>query len=180
MPILINGVFNLIFTEFNKKKLKNNSMESIEKFLKTMLSIVNSDNLGLSQDIKDMNEKSLKNICDCFINIRDKLNDELMNLLEIKKLKKDYQDYIKKVYDNKTDDYKKKMSYEKFCKNVENLIYDNIAHNKKEIINNVMNHGFIFFIFEVIKSGINEQFKESEEKILNEIYTEIFKELNKN
>jgi len=43
-----------------------------------------------------------------------------------------------------------------------------------------MNHGFIFFIFEVIKSGINEQFKESEEKILNEIYTEIFKELNKN
>ena len=43
-----------------------------------------------------------------------------------------------------------------------------------------MNHGFIFFIFEVIKSGINEQFKHSEEKRVNEIYIEIFKELNKN
>ena len=103
-----------------------------------------------------------------------------MDLLEIQKLKKDYQDYIKSVYEEKPDYYKKEMTYEKFCKNVENLIYDNFAHNKKEIINNVMNHGFIFFIFEVIKSGINEQFKESEEKILNEVYTEIFKELNKN
>ena len=112
--------------------------------------------------------------------ILEKVMSHLRKKKKIKKLKKDYQDYIKNIYDNKTDDYKKKMTYEKFCKNVENLIYDNIAHNKKEIINNVMNHGFIFFIFEVIKSGINEQFKESEEKILNEIYTEIFKELNKN
>ena len=180
MPILINGVFNLIFTEFNIKKLKTNSMESVEKFQEAMLSIVNSDKLNLSEEIKDRNKSSLQNICDCFKNSREKLIDDLMDLLEIKKLKKDYQDYIKNIYDNKTDDYKKKMTYEKFCKNVENLIYDNIAHNKKEIINNVMNHGFIFFIFEVIKSGINEQFKESEEKILNEIYTEIFKELNKN
>ena len=71
------------------------------------------------------------------------------------------------------------MSFEKFSKNVEELIYDNIAHNKKEIINNVLNHGFIFFILEIIKTGIKEQFKDSEETILNEIYTEIFKELNK-
>ena len=180
IPILINGVFNLIFTEFNIKKLTKNSMESIEKFLETMLSIVNSDKLGLSQDIKDKNKNSLINICECFKNIRDKLKEDLMDLLEIQKLKKDYQDYIKSVYEEKPDYYKKEMTYEKFCKNVENLIYDNFAHNKKEIINNIINQGFIFYIFEVIKSGINEQFKESEEKILNEIYTEIFKELNKN
>ena len=109
MPILINGVFNLIFTKFNVKKLKNNSMESIEKFLKTMISIVNGDNLGLSQDVKDKNENSLKNICDCFKIIRDKLNVELVNLLEIKKLKKDYQDYIKRIYDSKNDEYKKNV-----------------------------------------------------------------------
>ena len=97
IPILINGVFNLIFTEFNIKKLTKNSMESIEKFLETMLSIVNSDKLGLSQDIKDKNKNSLINICECFKNIRDKLKEDLMDLLEIQKLKKDYQDYIKSV-----------------------------------------------------------------------------------
>ena len=179
IPILINGVFNLIFTEFNIKKLKTNSMESIEKFLETMLSIVNSDSLGLSQEIKDKNKASLQSICDCFKNIRDALKDDLIDLLEIKKLKKDYKDFIKTVYYNKKDDYKKQMSYEQFCVNVENLIYDNFAHNKNEIINNIINYGFLQFIFEFIKSGINEQFKEKEEKILNEIYTEIFKELNK-
>ena len=79
----------------------------------------------------------------------------------------------------KSESYKKEMSFEKFAKKVEDLIYDNIAHNKKEIINNVLNHGFISFILDIIKTGIEEQFKDSEEKILNEIYTEIFKELNK-
>ena len=44
----------------------------------------------------------------------------------------------------------------------------------------MINHGFILLMFEIIKSGINEQFKDSEEKILNEIYSEIFKEMNKN
>ena len=159
--------------------MKTNSMESIEKFLETMLSIVNSDSLGLSQEIKDKNKASLQSICDCFKNIRDALKDDLIDLLEIKKLKKDYKDFIKTVYYNKKDDYKKQMSYEQFCVNVENLIYDNFAHNKNEIINNIINYGFLQFIFEFIKSGINEQFKEKEEKILNEIYTEIFKELNK-
>ena len=180
IPILINGVFNLIFTEYNIKTLKIESMKSIEKFLNAILNIVNSDNLGLLQDVKDKNKNSLQSICDCFKNIRDNLKDNLMNLLEFKNLKNNYQDFIKNVYDRKSDAYKKEMSYEKFCQYVENLIYNNISHNKNEIINNLINLGFISFILEVIKSGINEQFKDSEEKILNEIYTEIFKELNKN
>ena len=178
MPLLINGVFNLIFTEYNIKKLKDNSMESIEKFLEKMIAIVNSDKLGLTQDIKNENKTSLKNMCDCFKKIKNELKDDLVDLLEIKKLKKDYRNYIKIIYDKKSKDYKKDMTFENFCENVENLIYDNFAHNKDEIINNLINLGFILYIFDFIKSGINEQFKDIEEKILNEIYTKIFKELN--
>ena len=178
MPLLINGVFNLIFTEYNIKKLKDNSMESIENFLEKMIAIVNSDKLGLTQDIKNENKTSLKKMCDCFKNIKNELKDDLVDLLEIKKLKKDYRNYIKIIYDKKSSDYKKDMTFENFCENVENLIYDNFAHNKDEIINNLINLGFILYIFDFIKSGINEQFKDIEEKILNEIYTKIFKELN--
>ena len=178
MPLLINGVFNLIFTEYNIKKLKDNSMESIEKFLEKMIAIVNSDKLGLTQDIKNENKTSLKKMCDCFKNIKNELKDDLVDLLEIKKLKKDYRNYIKIIYDKKSSSYKKDMTYENFCENVEHLIYDNFAHNKDEIINNLINLGFILYIFDFIKSGINEQFKDIEEKILNEIYTKIFKELN--
>ena len=117
-------------------------------------------------------------MCDCFKNIKNELKDDLVDLLEIKKLKKDYRNYIKIIYDKKSSDYKKDMTFENFCENVENLIYDNFAHNKDEIINNLINLGFILYIFDFIKSGINEQFKDIEEKILNEIYTKIFKELN--
>ena len=179
IPILINGVFNLIFTEYNIKLLTKNSTENLEKFLGTIINIVNNDKLGLNKEVKNQNKDSLTKICNCFKSIRDKLKDDLSDLLEIKKLKKDNLEFIKSVYEKKSDSYKKEMSFEKFSKNVEDLIYDNIAHNKKEIINNVLNHGFIFFILEIIKTGIKEQFKDSEETILNEIYTEIFKELNK-
>ena len=180
IPILINASFNLIFNEFIIKKLKNNFIESVEKFSEAMLNIINSDKLGLSQEIKDKNQNSLIKICACFKNIKDKIKDKLMGLLDKKQLKEDYQDNIKNIYDSKSDDYKKKMTYDKFCNNVEELIYGNFSDNKEEIIINMINHGFILFMFEIIKSGINEQFKDSEEKILNEIYSEIFKEMNKN
>ena len=72
------------------------------------------------------------------------------------------------------------MDFKKYCKNVEDLIYDNIAHNSKEIINNILNSGFSFFVIETIKEGINDQFKEKEEKILGEIYSELFKTVNDN
>ena len=71
------------------------------------------------------------------------------------------------------------MSYQKYCEKVEDLIYSNISNNKKEIINNVLINGFNFYIIQIIKTGINEQFNICEEIVLNEIYTEIFKELNK-
>ena len=179
IPILINGVFNLIFTEYNIKMLTENANESLEKFLNLILKILNNDKLGLSKEVKNKNKESLTKMCNCFKSIRDKLKDDLMDLLTIKHLKKDNEEFVKSIYEKKSEEYKKEMSYEKFCEKVEDLIYDNIANNKKEIINNVINHGFIFFVIQVIKAGIKEQFKSSEEKILNEIYTEIFKELNK-
>ena len=71
------------------------------------------------------------------------------------------------------------MSYQKYCEKVEDLFYSNISNNKNEIINNVLNNGFNFFIIQIIKTGIKEQFNICEEIVLNKIYTEIFKELNK-
>ena len=179
MPILINGVFNLIFTEYNIKKLTENSKESLEKYLDTILKIVNNDKLGLSVEIKNSNKNSLIKLCNCFKNVREKIREELLDSLRISQLKKNNEELVKTLYERKSPEYKKQMTYQKYCKNVENLIYDNITNNKKEIINNILIHGFNFFIIQIIKSGISEQFKNKEIDILNEIYTEIFKELNK-
>ena len=179
IPILINGVFNLIFTEYNIEQLRN-SRKSLENLLNTMLSIVNNDKLGLSEDIKSKNKESLFKLCNSFKNLRNDLKDNLMESLTMSKLKNDNLDFIKDVYDNRNESYKKEISFQEFCELVEDLIYDNFINNKKEIINNFLNYGFIFFNLEIIKEGIKEQFKEIEVKILSEIYTEIFKVLNKN
>ena len=179
IPILINGIFSIIFTDCQIKKLVNNSKDNIEDFLETMLSIVNNDKLGLTQDIKNKNKDSLKKICNGFKNIRNKLNEDLMELLTISRLKSDYKNYIKNIYDKRSNNYKKKMSFEQFSEQVEDLIYDNLANNKKEIINNILIQGFVCYNLEIIKSGINGQFEESEKEILGQIYTEIFKDLNK-
>ncbi len=179
IPILINGAFNLIFTENNIKNLVDNSKKSLENYLETMLKIVNNDKLGLSQEVKNNNKVSLTNLCNNFKNIREKLKDDLTDCLSIKKLKKDNEEFVKKIYEKKSEIFKKDMSYQKFCENVENLIYDNLTNNKEEIINNILNNGFNYYIIQIIKTGIKEQFNSCEAIILNEIYTEIFKDLNK-
>jgi hypothetical protein len=55
--------------------LINNSKKSLEKYLETMLNILNNDKLGLTQEVKDNNKISLTNLCNSFKNIRDKLKD---------------------------------------------------------------------------------------------------------
>ena len=55
-------------------------------------------------------------------------------------------------------------------------IYDNIHNNSEEIINNILNQGFNFFIVETMKQGIKEQFKKIEKEIIGEIYTKLFEE----
>ena len=47
IPILINGVFTLIFTDDNVKNLVIHSKENLEKFLNNLKNIINNDNLGL-------------------------------------------------------------------------------------------------------------------------------------
>jgi tRNA U34 5-carboxymethylaminomethyl modifying GTPase MnmE/TrmE len=63
IPILLNGVFNLIFTDYNMTNLINNSKKSLENYLETMLNILNNDKLGLSQEVKDNDKISLNKLC---------------------------------------------------------------------------------------------------------------------
>ena len=104
----------------------------------------------------------------------NELKDELTGLLKIERLKKYNEELIKEIYEEKSEEYKKENNFEKFSKNVENLIYDNLYHNSEEIINNVLNQGFKFFVIETMKQGIKKQFKKVEEEILSEIYTKLF------
>jgi hypothetical protein len=92
------------------------------------------------------NKKSLENIYSSFKNTRDSIIKELNEMLTMDRLKKDNEEFIKEEYEKKSEEYKKNMDFKKYCKNVEDLIYDNIAHNSKEIINNILNSGFSFFV----------------------------------
>ena len=180
LPILINGVFKLIFTPFNIEKLREKSIQNLENYLKTILEIVNNDNLGLQQEVKNDNENSINKIYEYFKNNRENIKKDLLDLLSMENLKKNFKDNVNEIYEKKSMEYKNKNDKQKYIEQVEKHIYDNLAHNKDEIINNLLNLEFNNFIIQIIKDGIKEQFKEEEKKILNEIYTEIFKELNKN
>ena len=179
IPVLINGVFNLIFTEYNINKLTNCATKDLNNYQKILLKIINNEKLELSDGVKIKNEKSIENIYSSFKKVRDGIEKELKEMLSMNRLKKDNEELVKKTYENKSEEYKKDMSFKKYCSNVEDLIYDNIAHNSKEIINNTLNSGFSFFVIETIKGGINDQFKEKEENVLSEIYSELFKNINK-
>ena len=164
IPILINGVFNLIFTEYNINNLTNCATKDLNSYQTTLLNIINNEKLGLSDGVKMDNKKSLENIYSSFKNIRDSIKKELNEMLSMDRLKKDNEEFIKEEYEKKSEEYKKEMNFKKYCKNVEDLIYDNITHNSEEIINNILNTGFSFFVIETIKEGINDQFKEKRRK----------------
>lgn len=76
IPILINGVFTLIFTDDNVKNLVNHSKESLEKFLNNLKNIINNDNLGLTQEVKNENKNSIEKLFNYFKNIRENLKDD--------------------------------------------------------------------------------------------------------
>ena len=175
-PILINGAFNLIFTEKNIKVLSNNALNSLEKFIKSLMSLLNDERLGLSENIKKENKITVDKIYEIFKSFQDNFKDELKSNLALKKLKKDNEEMIKEIYEDKPEIYKKKNSFSNFSKKVEDLIYDNISHRANEMINNILNQGFSYFIIECIKEGIKEQLKEYVKDILEEIYFKIFEE----
>ena len=85
IPILINGVFTLIFTDDNIKNLVNHSKESLEKFLKNLENIINNDNLGLTQEVKNENKNSIEKLFNYFKNIRENLKEDLKDCSHFKK-----------------------------------------------------------------------------------------------
>ena len=68
------------------------------------------------------------------------------------------------------------MNYEEFCKNVDDLIYDNLYHNSNEIINNILNILFNVYVVDSLRDGIKEQFHEIEGLIVKEIYDHLFED----
>ena len=55
-PILINGLFNLVFTENNLKQLKDSAIENLDKYLETIYNILNSSKLDLNEEAKNNNK----------------------------------------------------------------------------------------------------------------------------
>ena len=165
----------MVFTDNNLKQLKEDAMENLDKYFKKIVDILSNDKLDLNEETKKCNKKSIETIYTSFKNAKNDLKDELTDLLEMKNLKKNNEKLIKQIYEEKDDQYKKENSFNEYCKNVENLIYDNLYNNSKEIINNILNQGFNYFIIETMKQGIKEQFKKVEQEIIGEIYSKLFK-----
>ena len=142
-----------------------------------MLSIINDEALGLTQEQKNENIKSMNDALKSFNEIKKKLKENLILDLCVDKLKEnnDIYYFIKEIYDNKSENYKKEMSYENYLKNVENYIFYNMSKKSNEIINNLINLGFNFYILQSIRLGIQKQFEDIQEKIIIEIYSKLLK-----
>ena len=173
--MLINGAFEIIFTEENMNKLYKNASEDLNKFVENLISIIEDKELNLTEDIKNNNRKSIDMIHESFKKVKDIIKVDLEHLLSVEKLKIDNKDYIKSIYEYKSEEYKKKMNFEKYCENVENAIYKNISINAKENINNIMNIFFNMYVMKIIKEGVKEKFSHIEKKVIDEIYRELFK-----
>ena len=176
MPILINGAFEIIFTDENMKQLYNNASEDLNLFVKKLITIMEDKELNLTENIKINNRKSINIIHDSFKKLKDIIRVDLEHLLSIDKLKIENIEDLKKIYEMKSEYYKKKINFERYCENVENIIYKSISNNAKEIINNMLNIFFNKYVMEKIKEGVIEKFRNIEKKVINEIYSELFKE----
>ena len=177
MPILLNGAFSIIFTDYNINQLYINASEDLKKYLETFILILEDKDLNLDENIKKENRVSLEKIYDSFKKIKNKIEENLDQLLNLNKLKLDNEEFVKNVYEFKSEEYKKNMNYKDYCDKVENLIYKNIVKNSKKNINNTLNICFNMFLISIIKEGVKEQFKEKEKDVISEIYHELFKNL---
>ena len=176
LDILINTAFKRVFHHHNIRKLMDVVANDINKYLNTILKILDDDKLKLGDDIKNNNKISLIKMSDSFKNVKDDIKVQFKDYLSMNYLKKDNEKFIKEIYECKSDKYKNEMNFNDYKKNVENLIYDNIANNSNEIINNLINLNFNVFILQVMKNGLKEQFKQKEEEYIKEIYSELFKD----
>jgi len=176
MPILINGAFEMIFTDENMEKLYNNASEGLNKFVDNLIAIMEDNELNLTEDIKENNRKSIKMIHDSFEKVKNIIRIDLEHLLSMDKLKIENEEFLKFAYEIKSEEYKNKMNFEQYCKNVENIIYKNISENAKENINNILNIFFNKYVIKIIKEGVREKFSYVEKQVIDEIYIELFKE----
>ena len=108
MPMLINGAFEIIFTEENMNKLYKNASEDLNKFVENLISIIEDKELNLTEDIKNNNRKSIDMVHESFKKVKDIIKVDLEHLLSVEKLKIDNKDYVKSVYEYKSEEYKKK------------------------------------------------------------------------
>ena len=173
ISLLTDIAVNLII-ENNMAQLGKQVDKNINKYYKAIYDILNNDKHNLNDDIKETNNASLDNILNYFKTNYNNIKDNLRNKMTINELKKENDEIITNIYDHKSDEYKKEMTYEEFCNNVENLIYDNIYHNSDEIINNLFNIMFNVYIIDALKEGIKEQFHEIQGQIVKEIYDKLF------
>ena len=175
IPILINGAFEIIFTGSNINRLYKNASENLDKYYEAIKTILNDKELNLPEHVQKENMQSLDNIYDSFKKTKSNIENELKDLLLLDKMKKENEQFIKNIYEYKSSEYKKDMSYKEFCKHVDDDIYNNIYKNSKETINNMMNICFNMYIMEIIKVGVRKQFNEMEKDEINDIYHEMFK-----
>ena len=177
IPILINGIFNLIFSEYNLQKLTENVTQDISKYFDIIINILNDEKLGLTPEIKEKNKIALTKLYNSFTNAKNHISDDMKKKLTLSNLIEDNQEFVNEVYEKKSQDYKNKINYDDFTKKVEELIYSHLVDNQEKTINSTLNHAFNLYIIQIMKEGIKAQFHEKEEVILNEIYSELFKNI---
>lgn len=111
MPILINGAFEIVFTEENMKQLYNNASKDLNKFVENLIEIMEDKELNLSEEIKDNNRKSIKMIHDSFEKVKNIVRIDLEHYLSMDKLKIENEEYLKIAYEMKSEEYKNRINY---------------------------------------------------------------------
>ena len=182
--ILINGALNLVFSQENIYSLMKIIKEDIKKYFDEIIKIINNNRFKLSDDTKINNIESLNRIFNSFNTIKDSLKNDIKSSLTKENLKRDTDEFIKKIYNQKTIEFKNKMNYNNFYNKVEHAIYANIIHSSNDIANNLINLHLNSCIFQIIKKGILEQLfnkKEEMNKMFDSLYSKlVFGDIEKN
>ena len=179
-PIIVNAAFRMFFTKNNLNVLAKTAINEIKNYKNITLELFDDEQLNLSKMIKERNKKILNNLYESFQKIKENIKDNFVDYLTVENLKKNYDKNIEKLFDFKSENYKKSMDYQTFCEKIEKIIYNKINRNSKKILDVLVNLSFNNYILQNIKLGIEEHFSDSEEKIVNKIYQDIFESSVKN
>ena len=179
-PSIINAAFRMFFTKNNLNVLAKTAINEIKNYTNIILELFDDEQLNLSKMIKERNKKILNNLYESFQKIKENIKDNFVDYLTVENLKKNYDKNIEKLFDFKSENYKKSMDYQTFCEKIEKIIYNKLNKNSKKILDILVNLSFNNYIIENIKLGIEEHFSDREEKIINKIYEDIFESLDFN